>query len=193
MKTKNLMPVTEALSKPFIIKIYKRSIFEKFYDFMSNFIFGGKRTTLIIIISLFSNYMISQETKISAMAGYKSLEVGFTYLDEETELIYGVSASAVDSKVSEKRANNNDKGKHHEFKGDVTPAMFFNIGGKFEKLSLIGKLGGSYVEQKINKDPTKDLFLAFGLIAEYEISETIALRGSYDSVNSFLIGASFKL
>lgn len=166
--------------------------FEKFYDFMSNFIFGGKRTVLALII-LISLNIHGQETKISAMAGYKSFELGFTYLAEESELIYGVSASVVDSKVSEKRANNNDKGKHHEFKGDVTPAMFFNIGGKFEKLSLIGKLGGSYVEQKINKEPTKDLFLDFGLIAEYEISETISLRGSYDSVNSFLIGASLKL
>lgn len=149
---------------------------------------------IILIVALLGTWVTNaQETKISAMAGYKSFEVGFTYLDEESELIYGVSASVVDSKVSEKRANNNDKGKHHEFKGDVTPAMFFTIGGKFEKLSLIGKLGGSFVEQEINKNPTKDLFLAFGLIAEYEISETIALRGSYDSVNSFLIGASFKL
>lgn len=166
--------------------------FEKFYDFMSNFIFGGKRTVLALII-LISLNIHGQETKISAMAGYKSAELGFTYLDEESELIYGVSASIVDSKVSEKRANNNDKGKYHEFRNDIVPALFLNIGGKFDNISLIGKIGGSYVEQKINKEPTKDLFLALGLCIEYEVSDTIGLRGSYDSVNSLLIGISFKL
>lgn len=145
-----------------------------------------------LIITMFQS-CYGQETKISAMAGYKSFEVGFTYLDEETELIYGVSASVVDSKLAEKRANNNDKGKIHEFNGKVVPAVFANLGARFDRFSLIGKIGGSYVSQSINKEPTKDLFLALGLIAEYEISDRIGLRASYDSVNSALIGVSFKL
>lgn len=127
------------------------------------------------------------------MVGYKSFELGFNYMDEESELIYGVSASVVDSKISQDRANNNDKGKLHEFNGKVVPAIFGTIGAKFEKLNLIGKIGGSFVNQQINKEPTKDLFLALGLIAEYEISDRFGIRASYDSVSSIQLGLSLKI
>lgn len=128
------------------------------------------------------------------MAGYKSFELGFTYLDEEIELIYGVSASVVDSKLAEKRANRNDIGKVHEFNGKAVPAVFGLIGAKFDDLSIIGKIGGAYLNQTINgKLEPQKAYLAFGLVVDYKITDTIGLRGSYDSVNSALIGVSFIL
>lgn len=148
---------------------------------------------ILIIVFLTTWVTNAQETKISAMAGYKSLELGFTYLDEESELIYGVSASTVSGSLAEKRANTNDKGKHHEFKSDVVPAIFGLIGAKFDRLSIIGKIGGSYISQQINKHPTKDLFLALGVIIGYDINDRYSIIGGYDSVNSIQLGITFKL
>lgn len=146
-------------------------------------------TTLLIILYL----NVSAQTKINALAGFKSFELGTTITDEESELIYGVSVSAVDAGVSEDRANRNDKGKNHEFRNDIVPALFLNIGGKFDNLSIIGKIGSSYVEQKINNEPTKDLFLALGIMASLKVSNSTGLVLSYDSVNSVQFGISIAL
>lgn len=146
-------------------------------------------TTLVLMICLNAN-----SQSVHTMAGYKSAEIGYTYTDEETELIFGFSVSAVDSKLAEYRANRNDRGKIHEFKDQFTPAMFFLVGGKFDKLSIIGKLGGSNVKQDINgiKDE-KYVYFAAGIIFDYQVSEKISVRGSYDSVNSAMVGVGIKI
>lgn len=149
---------------------------------------------IILIVALLGAWATNaQEQRFSAMAGYKAIEFGYSYTDEETELIYGVSVAGVASDVAEKRANTNDKGKRHEFKGDIVPAIFGTIGAKFERLNIIGKIGGSYVEQTINKEPTKDLFLAFGIVVDYSVNDSLGVRVGYDSVSSVLVGLSLKL
>lgn len=135
----------------------------------------------------------AQEKHTSIMLGYKSIELGYTYTDEETELIFGSSISGVDANTAEKRCNRNDKGKHHEFNGSVVFAWFLNAGAKFDRLNIIGKIGGSYVSQQINSEPTKDLFLALGLTASYSVNERYSIIGSYDSVNSVQAGIMIKL
>lgn len=170
----------------------KITLFEKFYDFMSNFIFGGKRTALALII-LISLNIHGQETKISAMAGYKSFELGFTYLDEETEIIYGVSASVIDAKFSESIANFHDTSKH-DFKGDVVPAMHFLIGSKFDRLSFIGKIGAASINQNINdKKEPQNIYLSYGLMVGYEFENRLSFVGSIDAVNAIMCGVQFKL
>lgn len=166
--------------------------FEKFYDFMSNFIFGGKRTVLALII-LISLNIHGQETKISAMAGYKSAELGFTYLDEESELIYGISGSVIDAKFSESIANFHDTSKH-DFKGDFVPAVHTLIGARFEKLSFIGKIGGALINQHINgKKEPKNIYLSYGLMVGYEFDNGLSFVGSIDAVNAIMFGVMIKL
>lgn len=166
--------------------------FEKFYDFMSNFIFAGKRTVLALII-LISLNIHGQETKISAMAGYKSAELGFTYIDEETELIYGISASVIDAKFSESIANFHDTSEHN-FKGDIVPAVHALIGAKFSNLSFIGKVGGAYINQTINgKAEPQNIYMSYGLMVGYEFDNGLSFVGSIDSVNAIMCGIQFKL
>lgn len=144
---------------------------------------------LLIIICLNVN---AQEKQISFMGGYKTIELGYSYTTEESESIYGFTISAVDSKTASKRANKNDKGKIHEFKGDYVPAAFALIGAKFDDLNIIGKLGFTYVDQTINKEQSKDVFLAAGLIVDYKLNSNFGARASYDSVNAVMIGISLK-
>lgn len=147
-------------------------------------------TTLLIIIYLNVN---AQETKISAMAGYKSAELGFTYLDEESELIYGVSASVIDSKFSESIANFHDTSKH-DFKGDVVTAIHGLIGAKFDRLSFIGKIGWAHINQTINgKKEPQNIYLSYGLMVGYEFDNGLSFVGSIDAVNAVMCGVQFKL
>lgn len=147
-------------------------------------------TTLLIILYLNVN---AQETKISAMAGYKSFELGFTYLDEETELIYGVSASVIDAKFSESIANFHDTSEHN-FKGDVVPAVHGLIGAKFDRLSFIGKIGGACINQTINgKSEPQNIYLSYGLMVGYEFENGLSFIGSIDAVNAVMCGVSWKL
>lgn len=145
----------------------------------------------ILFVSVALNKCHAQQ--IHALAGYKSLEIGYTYTDEETELIYGVSVSGVDANTAERRANINDKGVIHEFNGSVIFTGYGLVGAKFDRLNIVGKIGIAYVSQKINNEPTKDLFLALGLMASYSISERYSLCASYDSVNSVQAGISITL
>jgi hypothetical protein len=147
-------------------------------------------TIVILLFSAFWTAATAQTTQASAMVGYKSIELSYAY-EAESELIFGGAISATSSDMTEKRANNNDKGKRHEFEGDVTPAVFGLIGAKFDDLYIIGKIGGSYVDQTINGEPTKDLFFALGVAIEYKISGAIGLRGSYDSVAGPMAGLTF--
>lgn len=149
---------------------------------------------VILIVALLGTWVTNaQETKISAMAGYKSFELGFTYLDEETELIYGVSASLIDAKFSESIANFHDTSEHN-FKGDVVPAAHFLIGARFEKLIFIGKLGGAKITQTINgKSEPQNIYLSYGLIVGYEFEKGLSFVGSIDAVNAVMCGIQFKL
>lgn len=147
-------------------------------------------TTLIIIFYLNVN---AQETKISAMAGYKSAELGFIYLDEESELIYGISASVIDAKFSESIANFHDTSKH-DFKGDVVPAVHGLIGAKFDRLSFIGKIGGAHINQNINgKKEPQNIYLSYGLMVGYEFDNGLSFVGSIDAVNAVMAGIQFKI
>lgn len=147
-------------------------------------------TTLLIIIYLNVN---AQETKISAMAGYKSAELGFTYMDEESELIYGISASIIDANFSESIANFHDTSKH-DFKGDVVPAMHFLIGARFDNLSFIGKIGGAQINQTINgKKEPQNIYLSYGLMVGYEFDNGLSFVGSIDAVNAIMCGLMIKL
>jgi len=154
--------------------------YEIFYKFLN---------TLKILI-LFIPALTMAQTQASAMVGYKSAELSFAY-EAENELIFGAAVSATATDVTEKRANRNDRGTVHQFNGSFTPAVFGLIGGKFDELSIIGKIGGAYVDQSINGKPTKDLFLALGIAVEYKISDAIGLRGSYDSVAGPMAGVTF--
>jgi hypothetical protein len=147
-------------------------------------------TTLLIIIYLNVN---AQETKISAMAGYKSAELGFTYLDEESELIYGVSASVIDAKFSESIANFHDASKH-DFKGDVVPSVHGLIGAKFDRLSFIGKIGCAHINQNINgKKEPQNIYLSYGLMVGYEFDNGLSFVGSIDAANALMCGVQFKI
>lgn len=147
-------------------------------------------TSLLIILYLNVN---AQETKISAMAGYKSAELGFNYLDEESELIYGISASVIDAKFSESIANFHDTSKH-DFKGNVVPAMHFLIGSKFDRLSFIGKIGGAVINQDINgKKEPQNIYLSYGLMVGYEFDNGLSFVSSIDAVNAVMAGVQFKL
>ena len=145
---------------------------------------------VITCVSAIINTVTAQGTQASAMVGYKALEISFAY-EAENELIFGASASVTATDVTEKRANRNDRGKVHQFNGKVTPAVFGLIGAKFDELSITGKIGGAYVDQSIDGQPTKDLFLALGIAAEIKISDAIGLRGSYDSVSGAMAGVTF--
>lgn len=134
-----------------------------------------------ILLFLVTTTCLSQ----SIMVGNKSLELGYTYKTEG--LNYGVAISTVDSKLVEKRANNNDINSH-EFTSSYTPAVFGLIGATFEKLTITGKLGGSYVEQEINAEKdSQNIFFAAGVNLGYQINK-MELKLSYDNVNSIMLG-----
>lgn len=145
---------------------------------------------VLTCVSAIINSVTAQSTQASAMVGYRAAEVSFAYR-AENELIFGIALTGASTDVTEKRANRNDRGTLHEFNGKITPAVFGLIGGEFEELSIIGKLGAAYVDQRINGAPTKDLFFAAGIIFEYKVSDAIGLRGSYDSVAGPMAGVTF--
>lgn len=149
---------------------------------------------IIFIVALLGTWVTNaQEAKISAMAGYKSFELGFTYLDEETELVYGFSASVIDAKFSESIANFHDTSEH-DFKGDIVPAVHGLIGARFERLSFIGKIGGAAINQDINgKKEPQNIYLSYGLMVGYEFDNGLSFVGSIDAVNAIMFGLMIKL
>lgn len=152
---------------------------------------------LIFIISYFIVVAMinkaSAQSKLKIMAGYKSFEFGYS-LENEELLNFGLSASIADSKMLEKRANKNDVNRNvHEFKSDIVPAVFGTVGATFDKFTITGKIGGSFVSQNINNQATKDIFFAVGLAMEYQINCCVRIRGSYDNVNSAMAGVAFKI
>ena len=146
-----------------------------------------------LILLIIPSLLFSQEKDIGLLIGYNTIDASCQYTSEN-ELIYGFGASIVESNIAEKRANNNDKGKIHKFNNSIVPAIWGNIGAKFDELSIIGKIGLANVNQSINniKEP-KNIYLAFGIIFDYKISEKLGIRLNYDSVNSLMGGISYKI
>lgn len=147
-------------------------------------------TSLLIIIYLNVN---AQQEKGSLMVGNKAFELSYIYENEEG-LGFGLAGSIVHSGLTEKRANKNDHFNEHEFTSKVTPAVFALISGNFEEVTIIGKIGTAYVDQKINGIPdSKKLYFAVGIAFEVPVTEEISIRAEYDNVNSVLIGMGFKI
>jgi hypothetical protein len=145
-----------------------------------------------LIILLFPILLLAQSKQIAVMGGYKAGEISISYT-APNELIYGLAVTTVDSKIAEKRANNNDIN-IHKFNNKYVPGVFGLIGGKFDDLSIIGKLGTAYINQNINNITEKQkYYFTAGIAIDYKISETIGLRGSYDSVSSLLLGVTFHI
>lgn len=147
---------------------------------------------IIAIIFILGTESLRAQSQLSVMTGYKAIEISGAYT-AENELIFGLAISAVDSKMTQKRANTNDKVSNHEFKSDYTPAAFGLIGAKFDELSIIGKIGGAYVDQMINGKPEpKNIYLAVGVIIDYKVSELTGVRLSYDAVSGPMAGISLN-
>lgn len=145
-----------------------------------------------LILILFPALLFAQSNQISLTAGYKAIEISASYT-APNEVIYGLAFAGVDSKIAEKRANNRDINQH-KFNDKYIPAVFGLLGGKFDNISVIGKLGTAYVNQDINglKEKQK-LYLAGGITFDFKMTETLSLRTSYDSVSSLLIGITYHL
>src|SRR5690349_9672974 len=111
------------------------------------------KTILLFLLPLLS---IAQSKQIAVMGGYKAGEVSVSYT-APNELIYGIALTTVDSKIAEKRANNNDIN-IHKFNNKYVPGVFGLIGGKFDDLSIIGKLGTAYINQNINNIAEKQKY-----------------------------------
>ena len=145
----------------------------------------------LLFILLFPLISMAQ-SQVDVMAGYKAVEVNY-FLRTES-LNYGLGVSLVDSGLVEKRANNNDIFYDHKFTQSYTPAVFALVGGQFEEISIVGKLGSAYVEQQINGVPdSKHLFLAVGIEIGYDLSERFGVKGSFDNVNSLMAGLIIRL
>lgn len=148
---------------------------------------------LILLLTAITNRCTAQ-SQINLQAGYKALSLGYTYQNEDF-LNFGVSASVVESRIVEKRANRNDTSKKvHDFNSDVVPALFGEIGATFDKFTITGKLGAAYLNQSINNiQENQKLYYAVGVRFEYEINDSVGIIGSWDNVNSGMVGVSLKL
>lgn len=147
----------------------------------------------ITLLTLFLGTLSINAQEVHLTAGYKAAEIGYSYV-AENELIFGLSVSAVDSKLTEKRANNNDHGKTHSFHNKYTPAAFGLIGGEFEEFSIIGKMGAAYLNQSIDgiAEPQK-IYFAVGIMFDYKISNVLSIKAGYDNVNSVMVGVGIKI
>jgi hypothetical protein len=88
-----------------------------------------------------------QSQSITSFVGYKSGEIDFTV---EKELIYGIGVSIIDTDIIAKRVNKYDLGMFHQANTDVSPSVFLLLGGEVDQVTVVGKLGMSYVDQSIN-------------------------------------------
>ena len=143
-----------------------------------------KIKSVLIMLLLSSSMAIAQSidyhhrwdelpsSQIAVMAGNKSIELSASYTHS---LIYGCAISVIDSKVVANRVwiNTTDK---------ITPTVFALLGGEFEELSMIGKLGAC----RFNNTQ----WVTFGFVIDYKINEMIGLRSSYDNVVGALVGAT---
>lgn len=145
---------------------------------------------VILLFSAFWTAATAQNKQASLMVGYKALELSAAYV-AESELIFGGAVMVANAHGIEQRANRNDVNKNvHALNGEYVPAVFGLIGGEFDELSIIGKLGGVYIDQSINGEPTKDIFFAVGIAFDYKLTKDFAIRMSYDNVAGPMAGAT---
>jgi hypothetical protein len=128
----------------------------------------------------------AQSQAITGFVGYKAGEIDLTF---QRELIYGVGVSVIDANIVATRANKHDRGKFHEAQRDVTPTVFFLLGGKIDQITIVWKLGMSHFEQSIDgKRDGQKLYSVVGIQIGYR-----KFFGSFDSCNSLMLGYKIKL
>lgn len=150
-----------------------------------------------ILISLFILSVAStnaQDLKLSL--GYKSIEVGATKT-LESELIFGGAVSITDTHQIEKRANQFSQ--IHKIYDKAIPTTFALLGAKFNRFSMIGKVGACYInrqdvtENNVTEPYNHKFFLAVGMQLMYMVSDRIGVSGSFDNVNSAMVGINYKI
>jgi hypothetical protein len=163
---------------------------------------------LVIVLGLLTQSAFSQmanSTNANLSIGYKTAELGFTHT-LESEIILGGSFAFTDSKVIEDRTNKIDRGSSlHKLNTKYSKTVFALMGGNFKNINFIGKVGANYIDQNICKiadsrqtdgnfvKDSKVLYLAVGMEIMYQISDNIGISGSFDNVNSAMIGINYKI
>jgi hypothetical protein len=127
-----------------------------------------------------------QSQSITSFVGYKSGEIDFTV---EKELIYGIGVSIIDTDIIAKRVNKYDLGMFHQANTDVSPSVFLLLGGEVDQVTVVGKLGMSYVDQSINgNNDGKKFYSAVGIQIGYR-----KIFCNFDNCNSLMIGYKINL
>lgn len=149
---------------------------------------------LIKIFILFIPAITIAQSQIHVQAGFKAIEVGYTHQDEDL-LNFGVSVSAVDADIVEKRANRNDTSKSvHTLNSDVVPAVFGTVGGTFDNFTITGKMGAAYLNQSINNiADAQKIYWGVGVRFNYTFDNNLSLVGGYDNIKSGMLGIAFNL
>lgn len=158
---------------------------------------------LFLLSILFSSSFFAQNINLSG--GYKTVELGLTHT-LESEILLGGSIAMTDTKVIVSRANIADVGSYlHKENTKYTPTVFGLIGGKFNRIHVLGKLGLTYLDQSICKindsrqtdgtfiKDSRHLYVAMGFQASYYITDRFGINGGFDNVNSGTLGINFKL
>lgn len=163
---------------------------------------------LVILSVLFAQSVFAQmpnSTNANLSIGYKTAEIGITHT-LESEIILGGSFALTDSKHIEQRTNSIDRGNYsHKMNTKFTPSAFALMGGNFERINFIGKVGATYINQDVKKidynnktndffaKDSKILYLAVGMEIMYQISETVGISGSFDNVSGGMLGINFQI
>lgn len=149
---------------------------------------------LIKILILFIPALTLAQSQIHVQAGFKAIEVGYTYQNEDF-LNFGVSVSAVDADIVEKRANTNDPYKKvHQLNSDLVPAVFGTVGATFDNFTITGKMGAAYLNQSINNvADAQKIYWGIGIRFNYKFENNLSLVGGYDNINSGMLGIAFNL
>lgn len=148
----------------------------------------------ILAVTFITNRCHAQTSdNLIVLGGYKSIEVGYSYNNEDF-LNFGYSFAIQDSKIAEHRANNNDiYNRVHEFNNKVVPAGFALIGASFRPITITGKIGASYLNQKIDGIQDKQkIWFAIGIMLSHDLNERFSIVGSYDNVSSVQAGLIYK-
>lgn len=138
----------------------------------------------------------AQDVKLSL--GYKSVELGVSKTLTDSELIFGGAISLTDSEQIAKRAN--QFGQEHKIYDKAIPTVFALMGAEFDRLNIIGKVGACYINRQdvteyngVTEPYNKKYFLAVGINIMYMVSDKIGISGSYDNVNSAMVGINYKI
>ncbi|MCL6461292.1 MAG: hypothetical protein I4O51_05410 [Flavobacterium micromati] len=143
-----------------------------------------KKNLLLLLSLLLTTATRSQS--ITALVGYKSAEIDFTL---EKDLTYGLGFSIIDSDQVAKRATTNDRGNIHQATNSLTPAIFMLVGGKIETVSMMCKLGMTYLQQNINNKPDdQNFYKTIGVQVGYR-----NFIFNFDSCNSVMVGYKINL